>query len=141
MRAEGFLLGVLASTPLDWYARCFVELQVDFHVINEFPIPPFDPIGHRQARVVEIAGRLAAVDGRFADWAADVGVPVGSVTSQAEKDDLIAELDAVVAHLYGLDRSDLEVIWDTFYYKVPRNDRRPDLIKVLEHHEQWTDKA
>ena len=141
MRAEAFLLGVLASTPLDWYARCFVELHVDFHVINEFPIPPFDSIGHHQARVVEISGKLAAVDERYQEWASGVGVLVGSVTSQAEKDDLIAELDAVVAHLYGLDRSDLEVIWDTFYDRVPRNDRRPDLIKVLEHHEQWTDKA
>jgi hypothetical protein len=68
-------------------------------------------------------------------------VPVKSVTSQTEKDDLIAELDAVVAHLYGLDRSDLEVIWHTFYEKTPRIDRRPPLERVLEHHERWAEHA
>ena len=66
-------------------------------------------------RVVEIAGRLAAVDPRYADWAAEVGVPVGSVTDQATKDDLIAELDAVVALLYGLDKADVEHIFATFH--------------------------
>ena len=101
MRAEGFLLGVLASTPLDWYARCFVELQVDFHVINEFPIPPFDPIGHRQARVVEISGRLAAVDGRFADWAADgvlgeISVVLAGVIPSADPESLVEEVNRLV---------------------------------------------
>lgn len=138
-RAEAFLLGLLSSTPLDWYARCFVEIHVDFHVINAFPVPASAPGTEHNDRVGEIAGRLAAVDDRFSDWAAEVGVPVGSVTSQAEKDDLIAELDAVVAHLYGLNRGDLEIIWGTFYDKTPRNDRRPALERVLEHHERWTE--
>ena len=61
-------------------------------------------------------------------------MPVGSVTTQAEKDDLIAELDAVVAHLYGLDAEDLEVIWDTFHTTV---DHLPPLDKVLGYHEDW----
>ena len=48
--------------------------------------------------------------------------------------DLVAELDAVVAHLYGLDAGDLEVIWDTFHTTV---DHLPSLDKVLAHHEDW----
>ena len=51
-------------------------------------------------KVVVVAGRLAAVDDRYSDWAAEVGVPVGSVKTRAEKDDLIAELDALVSLLY-----------------------------------------
>ena len=74
------------------------------------------------------------VDDRYASWAEAVGVPVGSVTTQAEKDELIAELDAVVAHLYGLDAEDLEVIWDTFH---PTVDHLPSLDKVLGYHEAW----
>ena len=85
-------------------------------------------------KTVEIAGRLAAVDDRYASWAEAVGVPVGSVTTQTEKDDLVAELDAVVSHLYGLDAEDLEVIWDTFHTTV---DHLPSLDKVLAHHEDW----
>ncbi len=36
---QAFLLGVLSSIPLDWYARRFVELNVNFHILNPFPIP------------------------------------------------------------------------------------------------------
>ena len=131
---ESFLLGVLCSTPLDWYARRFVEMSVNFTIFRRFPIPNPDPADDRYLRTVEIAGRLAAVDDRYGSWAEAVGVPVGSVTTQAEKDDLIAELDAVVAHLYGLNAEDLEVIWDTFHTTV---DHLPSLDKVLGYHEDW----
>ena len=100
---EAYLLGVLCSVPLDWYARRVVELHVNFFIFNRFPIPNPDPADDRYLRTVEIAGRLAAVDDRYGSWAEAVSVPVGSVATQAEKGDLIAELDAVVAHLYGLD--------------------------------------
>ena len=55
--------------------------------------------------------------------------------SQSEKEDLIAELDAVVAHLYGLDTDDLKVIWDTFHTTV---DHLPNFEAVLDHFERWT---
>jgi hypothetical protein len=134
---NAYVLGVLCTTALDWYARRVVELHVNFFIFNRFPIPDPDPTDDRYLRTVEVAGRLAAVDDRYTSWAEAVGVEVGSVTTQAEKDDLIAELDAVVAHLYGLDAEDLEVIWETFYEKIPRNDYRPSLGKVLGFHEDW----
>ena len=104
-----------ASIPLDWYARRVVEINLVFEILNAFPIPRPRPDDLLRRRVVEIAGRLAAVDQRYAGWAAEVGVPVGSVTDQATKDDLIAELDALVALLYGLDKSDVEHIFATFH--------------------------
>lgn len=114
-RDEAYLLGVLSSMPLDWYARRVVELHVNFHIFNSFPIPRPDRDDPIRLRVEQIAGRLAAVDDRYAEWAEAVGVPVGSVTDDASKEDLIAELDAAVALLYGLDESDLRVIYDTFH--------------------------
>jgi hypothetical protein len=79
--------------------------------------------------VVEIAGRLAAVDDRFSDWAAAVGVPVGSV-SEKEKPLLEAELDALVAHLYGLSREHVIHIFETFHRGW---DYQPRLTSVLEY--------
>ena len=115
-RDQAFLLGVLSSMILDWYARRVVELSLNFHILNNFPIPEadvdHDPVARR---VVQIAGRLAAVDERYAEWADEVGVPVGSVTDEATKQDLICELDACVAHLYGLDEDDLAVVYETFH--------------------------
>ena len=113
-RDEAYLLGALCSIPLDWYARRFVETNLTYNLFNGFPVPRpsrDDPI---RRRVEEIAGRLAAVDRRYQSWAKAVGVPVGSVAA-AEKDDLVAELDAAVALLCGLDESDLRHVFETFH--------------------------
>ena len=53
---------------------------------------------------------------------------------QATKDDLIAELDALVAHLYGLGRSDVEHIFATFHRGW---DYGPRLAAVLAHYDRW----
>ena len=129
-RDEAYLLGVLSSMILDWYARRVVELSVNFYLLNNFPVPEHyddDPVA---ARVVTIAGRLAAVDDRYASWAAEVGVEVGTVTDKATREELICELDACVAHLYGLDEEDLAVIYRTFHVGIDYSERRK---RVLEH--------
>ncbi len=133
---EAFVLGVLCSMPCDWQARRTVELHMTFAQLGLLSIP--DPgAGHPvRDRITEVAGRLAAVDDRFSEWATEVGVPVGSVTDQATKDDLVCELDACVAHLYGLDESDLGVIYSTFSQTVDSSDRH---AAVLEHFRRWAD--
>lgn len=132
---EAFLLGVLSSMILDWYARRVVELSLNFHILNNFPIPDADVDGAPLARrVVQIVGRLAAVDERYADWAAEVGVPMGSVGDEATKQDLICELDACVAHLYGLDEDDLAVVYETFHEGADYSERHR---AVLAHFRRW----
>ena len=130
-RDEAFLVGVLSSMILDWYARRVVEMHLTASILNNFPIPDADidsdPVARR---VVEIAGRLAAVDERYAEWAAEVGVPVGSVTDEATKQDLICELDACVAHLYGLDEDDLAVVYETFHEGADYSERH---LAMLAH--------
>ena len=132
IRDEAYVLGILSSMIFDWHLRRVMELTLSFTDLMGTSIP--DPgSGHPvRDRVVEVAGRLAAVDDRFAEWAAEVGVPVGSANDEATKQDLVHELDACVAHLYGLDEDDLEVIYTTFDEKRP--DRYRDrLAAVLDH--------
>jgi len=134
-RDEAYLLGILSSMILDWYARRLVEMTLSFRLLNGLPIPHVDiERDLAAARVVEIGGRLAAVDDRFAGWAAEVGVPVGSVQDEATKTDLVCELDACVAHLYGLEESDLAVIYDTFHEGADYSERH---AAVLEHFRRW----
>jgi hypothetical protein len=123
---------------LDWYARKYVELGMNFHIFNGLPIPPFDPDSIIARRVAEVSGRLAAVDARYRDWAAEVGVHVGSVETQAEKDDLIAELDALVGLLYGLNEDQVEHVFATFHRGWVYRSR---LDAVLRHHREWKEKA
>lgn len=131
---EAYLLGVLSSLPLDWNARRVTEVNMTYHVLNGFPIPRPEPDDPWFKRVIEIAGRLAAVDTRYTDWANEIGVPVGSVNDEATKQALIAELDAVVALLYGLDKSDIEHIFVTFHRGW---DYRVRLAAVLAYYDQW----
>jgi len=64
--------------------------------------------------VAQLSDRLAAVDDRYAEWAAAVGVEYGRLPDD-QKFDMICELDAVVAHLYGLDEKHLRHIFETFH--------------------------
>lgn len=129
-RDEAFLLGCLCSVPLDWYARRYVELHLNFHILNGLPIPIEGRATDRGARVCSIAGALAARDSRFANWAQAAGVPVASVISHADQEDLTAELDALVATLYGLSREQLAHIFSTLQRGW---DYRPRLDATLAH--------
>jgi hypothetical protein len=133
---ESYLLGILSSLPFDWYTRRYVELKMSYGFLNAFPVPRPDQNDPRRQRIIQVAGRLAAVDGRYETWAAEVGVPVGSVTGEGAKNDLIAELDALAAHLYGLGRPDLEHIFETFRRGW---DYRHRLAAVLDHYDRWAD--
>lgn len=111
---EAFLLGVLSSLPLDWYGRRFVETSLNFFILNPFPIPRPSRDDALWQRAVALAGRLAAVDDRYVEWGAAVGVECGPVDDKL-KFDMICELDAVAALLYGLDEKHLLHIFETFH--------------------------
>lgn len=130
---ESYLLGILSSIPLDWYARKFVEVNFTFNYFNSLPVPRLERDNPLWQRTVELSGRLACPDERFADWAAAVGVDCGPLEPD-DKQDKIEELDAVVAHLYGLSKPQLIHIFKTFHEGW---DYKPHLNKVLEHYQAW----
>ena len=130
---EAYLLGILCSIPLDWYARRFVETHVNYFVFNPLPVPRPDRDDVLWQRTVELAGRLACPDERFAKWARAVGVPYGQLAAD-EKDDMIHELDAVAAHLYELNEKQLVHVFETFHEGWDYSKRLDD---VLRHFRAW----
>lgn len=130
---EAYLLGVMSSIPLDWYARRFVEMNMNFHILNPFPIPRPPRDNSLWQRVVQLAGRLAAPDDRFAEWAKKVGVEHGPLDPKI-KEEMIHELDAVVAHLYGLNAGQLTHIFETFHEGWDFTGR---LKKTLAYFDKW----
>ena len=130
---EAYLLGVLSSIPLDWYARRFVEGHVNYFVFNPLPVPRPERGDARWQRVVALAGRLACPDRRFRKWARAVGVDCGTL-AEDEKESMIHELDAVVAHLYGLSRAQLVHIFETFHEGWDYQER---LDGVMAHFRAW----
>lgn len=129
-REEAFLLGVFCSLPFDWHARLWVEANFTFNVVQPFPVPPATRDDALRRRIEEIAGRLAAVDERYEDWAAAVGVAIGGVADAEERVELVTELDALVARLYGLDEKEIRLVFETFHDGW---DYTPRLEHVLTH--------
>jgi hypothetical protein len=136
-RDQAFLLGVLSSIPLDWYARRFVETHLNYFVFNPLPVPRPSRDDKRWQRVVTLAGRLACPDKRFVNWAKTVGVECGAL-EEGDKQNLIGELDAVVAHLYGLNEKQLVHIFETFHEGW---DYQPRLSAVQKYFQKWAGKA
>lgn len=135
-KAEAFLLGVLCSIPFDWAARRWVELHMTFELLAALPRPDYRPDSAIAQRVVELSGQLAAVDDRYAVWANEVGVEVGTVTSSEMKTEFIAELDALVSLLYKLSENQIEHIFATFHRGL---NYQPRLDAVLSHYANWKD--
>lgn len=137
-RDEAFVLGVLASIPFDWQVRLLTEMNFTFEVLNAMGVPARDESGVLANRIVNIAGRLAAVDERYATWAAEVGVEVGTANAEPTKAELITELDALVSLLYGLTPEQVEHVFATFHRGW---DYAARLERVLAYYEQWKDAA
>ncbi len=131
---EAFLLGVLSSIPFDWYARLFISTNsIGFFLLNTFPVPRLSKSNSLWQKVVKLSGRLASPDERFAKWAKSVGVKYGKLDVD-EKNNMIYELDAVVAHLYGLSEKQLIHIFETFHRTW---DYEPRLKAVLKYYRVW----
>jgi hypothetical protein len=113
-----------------------VEIHLNLFLFNSLPVPRPARESLLWQRTVQLAGRLAAPDPRFAQWAKAVGVKHGKLTRD-EKDDMIHELDAVVAHLYGLTSRQLRIVFDTFHEGWDYEER---FRETLRHYEAWKGK-
>ena len=109
--AQGNVLGVMNSLAFDWLARRYVESHVKYFILNPltFPLPENTP----WQRIGTLAARLSCVDERFSDFAADAGVECGPL-SEARRNDIRAEIDALVAHAYDLTADELRFIFTDF---------------------------
>ena len=108
---------------------------MNFYLLSPMPVPRPNPDSPLRQRVAELAGRMAAVDDRYEAWASSVGVPVGSLNREPERFEAIAEMDALVALLYGLKWVDVQHLFETFHRGWDYSDR---LERVAVHFENWS---
>lgn len=105
------LLGLMNSTALDWQARRFVDKHMSLYLVKILRIPDADADSWQ--RIGELAARLSCVDDRFADFAEEVGIECGR-QSEVERADQRAEIDALVAHAYGLTKDETAFLFDDY---------------------------
>ncbi len=108
---EAYVLAVLNSLPFDWQARRYVEAHLYFYVLGLLCFPLGEAL-HREP-IMRSAARLSCTDERFAEFAEEAGVDCGPLF-EPQRDQLRADIDARVAHAYGLTEDDLRFIFTDF---------------------------
>ncbi|HEX2095162.1 MAG TPA: ATP-binding protein, partial [Longimicrobiaceae bacterium] len=115
------LTGILNSFVLDYLIRQRVSANLNMFFVYQLPAPRLtadDPVfGHMARR----AARLVCTTPEFDDLAAEVGLGshASGATDPEERARLRVEMDAGVAHLYGLTETEFAHILSTFPL-VPR---------------------
>ena len=110
-RCQATCLGIMNSLPFDWQGRRFVEVHLNFFILESLTVPDLN--NEDFAEVAQAAARLSAVDERFADFAAAVDVECGPLSAQ-ERQRLRVDIDARVARAWSLTVDDLTVVLEDF---------------------------
>ena len=117
------------SLPFDWQARRFIEINVNFFLLELLVMPDLDETDFRA--ISQAAARLSAVDDRFKDFASATGVDYGPL-DPANRSQLRVEIDARVARAWNLTTEDLGVIFRDFTEDSVTPGYRAALVKRLE---------
>lgn len=121
-------LALLNSIVLDYQLRQSVSANLTMFFIYQLPVPRLTAKDVAFAPIVERAARLVCTTSEFDDLAKEVGLKSHKegVTEAVERARLRAELDGLIAHVYGLTEDEFMHILGTFPLV-------PDPVKVAAH--------
>ena len=107
---------VANSFVLDWLLRQSVASTLNMFYLYQLPVPRLPSSDKRCTSIARRAARLICVDPVYDDLARDVGFNShkDGAHAAAERAQLRAELDGLIAHLYGLDEDEFAHILKTF---------------------------
>ncbi len=111
-----FLCAVWNSFTIDFMLRMKVTTTLNFFYIYQLPVPRLGPNNSAFHPIVERAARLTCTTQEYDDLAKEVGLKnhKAGATHPNERAKLRAELDGLVAHLYGLMEEEFAYILTTF---------------------------
>ncbi len=107
---------ILNSLVVDYMLRFSVTANVNMFYIYQIPVPRLMAGDRFFDAIVERAAKLVCITQEFDDLARAAGLSgyEEGVTDEAERARLRAELDGMVAHLYGLTEEEFQHILVTF---------------------------
>lgn len=109
-----FILAVFNSYVFDWFIRQSVTAHVSFFFVYNTPVPRFAADSESAQPLITRAARLTCTTPEFDALAKEVGLERHQPLDPAERARLRAELDGLVAHLYGLTESEFAHILGAF---------------------------
>lgn len=127
-----FVTSVLNSFSLDYIARNKITNHLNHFYVYELPLPRYSKGNPFFREIAERAAKLICTTPEFDDLAKEVGL--GShkygVTDESERQRMKNEIDAYVAKIYGLTRTELEHILSSF--PIVQRENPEIIIGVLE---------
>ena len=115
-RERLFVCGLMNSFVIDSWLRRSVSNHISFFFVYGLPFPRLTESDKEFAPIVERAAKLICTTPEFDDLAKEVGLGSykNGVTDEPERQKLRAELDGLIAHLYGLTEEEFAYILTTF---------------------------
>jgi hypothetical protein len=114
-RVQCYLVGVLNSFVYDWFMRQKISATLNMFYVYQTPVPRLtegDPVFEQLATR---SAKLICHGTEFDDLAREAGIePSEGIHDPDERAAIRAELDAVVAHMYGLTEAELGYILQSF---------------------------
>lgn len=107
-----YLVALFNSMTFDYLLRSRVNVNLNFFIVKGVAIPD-DITSKRAQQIIRLAGRLTMQNEEFKEMAKDLGTKTQELDI-GERIKVTAELDALVAHHYGLDRKQYEHVVATF---------------------------
>jgi hypothetical protein len=111
-----FLTAVMNSFVIDESIRRSVSLNISHHFVYALPIIKLPRSDNRFERIIRLSAQLICVAPAFDELAQAAGLAdhTEATIDPVERATLRAELDALVAHLYGLTEAEFEHVLATF---------------------------
>ena len=111
-----YLSTIFNSFVFDWALRKSVTAHVSFFFVYNTPVPRLNASNPTFGRLVHRAAKLTCTTPEFDSLAREVGLKShkGGATGETERARLRAEIDGLVAHLYGLTEEEFIHILATF---------------------------
>jgi hypothetical protein len=111
-----YLCAVMNSFVVDSWLKRVITKHLSFFYVLSVPVPRLTRLDAPFAPIVDRAARLICTTAEFDGLAKEVGIKSHKqgVTDLAKRAQLRAELDGLVAHLYGLTEAEFAHVLSTF---------------------------
>ncbi|MEG4339373.1 Eco57I restriction-modification methylase domain-containing protein [Microcoleus sp. D3_18_C2] len=111
-----YLVSVWNSFIVDYALRSRISANINFFYVYQLPVPRLTSGDKYFTDIVQRAAKLICTAPEFDELAQEVGLNSHreGVTDETERAQLRAELDGIIAHLYGLTEAEFAYILTTF---------------------------
>lgn len=129
------LLGYFNSFTCGWWARRLVDRHVTAPVINNIPLPKWN-----QEQIQQVADRAGELTrrGGIETLPGGAAVPTTEEVESLDDDEILSQIEALVAKGFELDTENLDTVLDDFSSKAASDNLRTRIGDLLENDDAET---